>query len=144
MSEPSSLNETIADYQYVELQKKLKKIFGHLDYKNPPEVCPVRDVLSVASNKWSILIILYLGAYKLLRFNELKKILYGVSSKTLSEKLKSLERDGYLSRKQYSEVPIRVEYQLTAFGMRYADKLIELTTWMDNEKELILSNRKKN
>ncbi len=141
MSELGNPRETVADNQHVDLQKKIKKIFGHLDYSNPPEVCPVRDVLSVASDKWSILVILYLGGYKVLRFNELKKTLYGISSKTLSEKLKSLEFDGYVLREQYPEVPIRVEYSLTSFGMRYANKLIELTEWMDNEKETILRNR---
>ncbi len=143
MNESSSAKETVDGNQYIKLQKKMKIVFGHLDYKKPPEICPVRDILSVASDKWSVLIILHLGGYKILRFNGLKKMLYGVSSKTLSEKLKSLEIDGYIIRKQYSEVPIRVEYQLTKFGLNYAEKLIELTEWMNNETSEILKRRRR-
>ena len=142
MNEASNQNETIIDNQHLKLQKKMKKVFGHLDYNNPPEICPVRDILSVASDKWSILIILHLGGYKLLRFNGLKKMLYGISSKTLSERLKSLEIDGYIIREQYSEVPIRVEYKLSEFGLKYAEKLIELTEWMEKETVNILKRRK--
>lgn len=123
--------ETVVDNQLVGVKEKLKNTFGHLDPTNPPEVCPIRDILSVASDKWSILIILFLGGHDKLRFNELKKYLYGVSSKSLSQRLKTLERDGYLKREVFPEVPIRVEYELTKFGYEYLDKLIQLVEWID-------------
>lgn len=143
MNEVSNLKQTVSENQSIRFKKKLKKVFGHLDYKNPPKICPIRDILSVASDKWSILIILNLGGYKVLRFNELRRILYGISSKTLSDKLKTLEIDGYINREQYPEVPIRVEYELTQFGMNYAEKLLELTEWMELQKTKIVQNRER-
>jgi len=135
--------ETIIDNQQLKTAKKLKKMFGHIDYRNPPELCPVRDVLSLASDKWSILIILYLGYFPILRFNKLKKYVYGISNKVLSERLKMLEADGYLVRKMYPEVPIRVEYSLSDFGKKYVEKLIQLTEWMQLNSPKVLSNKEK-
>lgn len=135
--------ETNTDYQQLKTANKLKKMFGHIDYKNPPELCPIRDVIALASDKWSILILLYLGYFPILRFNKLKKYVYGISNKVLSERLKMLEADGYLTRKMYPEVPIRVEYKLTFFGRNYVEKLIELTQWMQTNSPKILANKEK-
>ena len=133
--------ETITENQKITTAKKIKKMFGHINPKDPPEYCPIRDVMSLASDKWSILIVLYLGYYPKLRFNELKKKVYGISSKVLSERLKMLEADGYLSRKMYPEVPIRVEYSLTDFGHSYLRKLLELTEWVQTYSDQVISNR---
>ncbi|MGB3150685.1 MAG: helix-turn-helix domain-containing protein [Maribacter sp.] len=135
--------ETITDNQQLKNAKKIKKMFGHIDYRNPPELCPVRDVLSLASDKWSILIVLYLGYYPVLRFNKLKKYVYGISNKVLSERLKVLETDVYLNRKMYPEVPIRVEYRLTEFGKKYVERLIQLTEWMQMNTPKVLNNKVK-
>ncbi|MEM1338352.1 MAG: helix-turn-helix domain-containing protein [Bacteroidota bacterium] len=135
--------ETITENQQLTMSKKLEKMFGHLDYKNPPELCPVRDVMSVASDQWSILILLWLGYFPLLRFNKLKKYVYGISNKVLSQRLKVLEADGYLERKAYPEVPIRVEYNLTDFGKSYVQRLLELTEWMQQNSPKVLANREK-
>ena len=134
--------ETITENQKVRAAKKLKKMFGHVDLRDPTHTCPIRDVMALASDKWSILIILYLGYYPVLRFNELKKKVYGISNKVLSERLKQLEGDGYLNRTMYPEVPVRVEYKLTDFGHSYLEKLIELTEWAQRHKDSIISNRK--
>jgi len=135
--------ETIADYQKVRMVKKLEKMFGHIDHKNPPELCPVRDVMSVASDQWSILILLWLGYFPVLRFNKLQKYVYGISNKVLSQRLKVLEADGYIARKAYPEVPIRVEYSLTEFGQSYVEKLLELAEWMHDNSPKVLANREK-
>ncbi len=133
--------ETITENQKVKTAKKIKKMFGGIDPKNPPEYCPIRDVMALASDKWSILIILYLGYYPVLRFNQLKKKVYGISSKVLSERLKLLEADGYISRTLYPEVPIRVEYALTDFGHSYLGKLLDLTQWVQKYSDKVISNR---
>ena len=135
--------ETITENQKLTTSKKLEKMFGHLDYKNPPELCPVRDVMSVASDQWSILILLWLGYFPVLRFNKLKKYVYGISNKVLSQRLKVLEADGYIERKAYPEVPIRVEYKLTDFGKSYVERLLELTEWMQQNSPKVLANREK-
>jgi len=134
--------ETITENQRVAVAKKIKKMFGHI-HRDNMEYCPIRDVMALASDKWSILIILYLGYYPVLRFNALKRKVYGISNKVLSEKLKVLEADGYLSRTLYPEVPIRVEYQLTDFGHSYLQKLLDLTEWVTKYSDTILANRKK-
>lgn len=113
----------------------------HIDYRTE-HFWPIRDVMALASDKWSILIILYLGYFPVLRFNQLKKKVYGISSKVLSERLKHLEGDGYLERKMYPEVPIRVEYRLTDFGHSYLQKLIELTELAEKHKGYVMGNRK--
>ncbi len=135
--------ETVTENQEVMMAKKLEKMFGHLDYKNPPELCPVRDVMSVASDQWSILILLWLGYFPVLRFNKLKKYVYGISNKVLSQRLKVLEADGYINRKAYAEVPIRVEYTLTEFGKSYVQRLLDLTEWMQLNSPKVLANREK-
>lgn len=133
--------ETITENQKVAAKKKIKKMFGHLDLKTE-EYCPIRDVMALASDKWSILIILNLGYSQILRFNKLKKYVYGISNKVLSERLKTLETDGYLERKMYAEVPIRVEYKLTDFGHSYLQKLIELTEWITQYSDMVIDRRK--
>ena len=140
---PSVHMETITENQKVRMTKKLEKMFGHIDYKNPPELCPVRDVMSVASDQWSTLILLWLGYFPILRFNKLKKYVYGISNKVLSQRLKVLEADGYILRKAYAEVPIRVEYSLTEFGKSYVERLLELTEWMQLNSPKVLANREK-
>lgn len=134
--------ETITENQKVKAAKKLKNMFGHIDLRDSDLVCPIRDVMALASDKWSILIILYLGYYPVLRFNELKKNVYGISNKVLSERLKHLEGDGYLKRTMYPEVPVRVEYQLTDFGHSYLHKLIDLAEWAQLHKDAVINNRR--
>jgi DNA-binding HxlR family transcriptional regulator len=87
--------------------------------------------------------VLYLGGYNTLRFNQLKTMLYGVSSKSLTERLKHLEKDGYILRTMFSEVPIRVEYQLTEFGYNYLNKLIDITEWISLSMPEIVKHRYK-
>lgn len=135
--------ETITDYQKLKVAKKIKEMFGAGNPNVEPELCPIRDIMAMSSDKWSILIFLYLGFFPVLRFNELKKKVFGISNKVLSERLKTLERDGYISRRMYPEVPIRVEYKLTDFGHSYVQKLLELTEWVNKYKDTIRENRLK-
>ncbi|MEE9363281.1 MAG: helix-turn-helix domain-containing protein [Cellulophaga sp.] len=132
---------TVSDFQKINSAKKIKKLFGHIDPRKPPEICPIRDVMSLASDKWSILIFMYLGYYPVLRFNQLKKKVSDISSKVLSERLKVLEADGYLYREMFPEVPIRVEYGLTDFGHSYLEKLLELTEWAEKHSTAVINNR---
>lgn len=141
MKKLSNPEETIVDNQSIMIEKKLKNIFGHIDPNNPPEVCPIRDILAPVSDKWSILIIIFTGAFSKLRFNEIKKKAYGISSKTLSERLKNLERDGIVNRKAYAQVPIKVEYSLTPFGKKYLEQILNLTEWIDKEAPTIIKQR---
>ena len=141
MKELSNQEESIADNQLVTTQKKLKKLLGHLDPMSAPAGCPIRDMLAAVTDKWSILINLWLGNYGKLRFNELKKAVHGISSKVLTERLKRIEKDGYLVRKVYPQVPIKVEYELSKFGIEYLNQLLNLIVWMDKSAPEIVKRR---
>ena len=143
MEKLGNQKEATVDNQRVAMREKMKKVWSHLDPMNPPEVCPIKDILSVVTDKWSILIFMVLGVHEALRFNELKNSVSGVSSKILSERLKRMERDGYLIREVYPEVPIKVVYQLSPFGLQFLDQLMHLTEWIDREAPEILKRRVK-
>ncbi len=140
MKNLNNQEEINADNQMVNIKNRLKKIFNH-DLNLSVETCPIKDILSAASDKWSILIILFLGGNEVLRFGELKNIVKGISSKILTERLKRLERDGYLIRKLFAEVPVRVEYKLTKFGLSYLEKLLVISEWAQDEMNIILRSR---
>lgn len=127
----SNLNKSVVDNQEVIDKKKMEKIFSNIDLENPPAICPIRDVLANVLDKWSILIILILGYYEVLRFSDLKKRVKGISPKMLSASLKHLEEDGFLIRTMYAEVPIRVEYNLTEQGKSFCNKILELSEWIN-------------
>ena len=74
--------------------------------------CPTRRVLDRVADKWAVLILILL-ADGTKRFNALKRMIGGVSQKMLSQTLKSLERDGLVSRKVIPTVPVTVEYSIT-------------------------------
>ena len=79
------------------------------------ETCPVARTAAVIGSKWTLLVIRDL-ATGTKRFNTLEKSLTGISAKTLSERLRSLEQEHILSRQAYAEIPPRVEYSLTEKG----------------------------
>ena len=77
--------------------------------------CPVLLTANIISGKWTLLVLRDLSN-GINRFSTLKRSLSGISPKTLSERLKSLEEAGVITRTAYPEVPPRVEYALTAMG----------------------------
>jgi len=79
------------------------------------ESCPVARTAAVIGSKWTLLVIRDLASGTK-RFNELEKSLAGISAKTLSERLRSLEQEAILHRQAYAEIPPRVEYSLTEKG----------------------------
>ena len=82
---------------------------------NDNTVCPVARTARIISGKWTLLIIRDLAS-GVKRFNQLERSLHGISPKTLSERLRSLEEEGVILRQTFAEVPPRVEYTLTAKG----------------------------
>lgn len=137
----SNQKETLVDNQLVVDKEKMEKIFAAIDIENPPAICPIRDVLSQALDKWSILIILMLGYYDILRFAELKRKVNGVSPKMLSKSLRNLEQDGFLVRTVFSQVPIRVEYKLSAQGKSFLERILDLSEWINVHMPSIVKKR---
>ena len=130
---------TIADNQLIELQKKLEVFFQGKEEHH--EFCPVRDIMDRFGDKWSLLAILNLGYSGKIRFNELKGKIDGISQRMLTVTLRSLERDGLITRKIYAEVPPRVEYELTSLGQSLLQKIWELAQWASGSMEDIMHAR---
>jgi DNA-binding HxlR family transcriptional regulator len=83
-------------------------------------ICPVARTARIISGKWTLLIIRDLAS-GVKRFNQLERSLHGISPKTLSERLRSLEEEGIVFRQTFAEVPPRVEYSLTEKGHDLVD-----------------------
>ena len=98
-------------------------------------VCPVAITVELIGNKWKILIIRDLLTQKK-RFGELKKSLIQISQKVLTDNLRSLEKDGLITRTVFAEVPPRVEYELTTLGHSLRPILIAMEEWGENYKLL--------
>lgn len=92
----------------------------------PGEACPIAKTLDVIGTKWTFLIIRDLLIEGTMRFSDLLKSMDGISPKTLSLRLKTLEDHGILIKKVFPEVPPRVEYTLTDKGKLLEGVFIEL------------------
>ena len=93
------------------------------------EICPLRLVMDVVGGKWRLSIICLLKDGKPLRYNQIKRGVPGITKVMLSQSLKHLEEYGIVSRRQYNEVPVRVEYQLTNNGKTLLDLLEQFSEW---------------
>ncbi|BBB93509.1 winged helix-turn-helix transcriptional regulator [Methylomusa anaerophila] len=83
------------------------------EYKLTHHDCPVTYTLSVLGGKWKWLIIYTLSGEGTLRYGELKRNLPGITHKMLSQELKGLEAEQLIDRKEYHQIPPKVEYSLT-------------------------------
>ncbi len=93
--------------------------------------CPFRVVMNRFGDKWSILIIQILAENDILRFGELLNRIDGISLKVLTSSLKTLEKDGFITRQVYSEVPPRVEYRLTQIGQDVIPYIDQMIVWAE-------------
>ena len=90
--------------------------------------CPSRRLLDRIGDRWTVLIVGALDAGPQ-RFSALAATVGGISQKMLTQTLRSLERDGFVTRTVYAEVPPRVEYELTALGRSLQGPLRALEEW---------------
>ena len=77
---------------------------------------PFGYTLSLIGGKWRLVILYFLVEYESIRFNELKRKIGTITYKTLSEQLKGMEHDGLIIRKEYPQIPPKVEYSLSDKG----------------------------
>ena len=91
--------------------------------------CPVTKTLELLSGRWTSRIIYELIKYGTVRFGELKKHLNGITNTMLSATLKTLEEKQIIVRKQYDEMPVRVEYSLTEIGRDMLPIFNEMLLW---------------
>ncbi len=105
--------------------------------------CPIRNIMARISDKWSILVLYTLQQTPVMRFNELHKSIPDVSQKMLTVTLRTLEEDGFVSRKVYAQVPPRVEYALTDRALSLLPLIDSLILWAKQNMENILRDRMK-
>ncbi len=93
---------------------------------------PLESASSFLSKKWSISVIITVGNFKKVRFNELREKLETITAKTLADRLKELEQEKIVSRQSYPEIPPRVEYSLTKKGQMLMNSLLPLIHWAEH------------
>lgn len=121
-------------------QKKFQLFFAKANVP-ATQLCPVRDIMARLSDKWSMLVILALGGYGTLRFNELKHKIGDVSQRMLTVTLRNLEHDGLITRTIYPEIPPRVEYTLTPLGHSFKEQIVSFANWATAHTEEIYRKR---
>ena len=97
--------------------------------------CPSRLILDRIADKWTTLIMGILAQAEHRRFNELRRMIGGISQKMLTQTLRDLERDGLVKRTIFPEIPPRVEYELTPLGRTLCRPLGSLTQWAHDHIE---------
>ncbi len=89
---------------------------------------PVADILARIGDKWSVLIIMVLGSGTK-RFNEMRRLVHGISQRMLTLTLRGLERDGLVTRTVFPTIPPRVDYELTELGTSLLLPISGLGEW---------------
>ena len=102
-----------------------------------PDSCrPVAEILARVGDKWSVLIVRLLGDGPR-RFNELRRLVGGISQRMLTLTLRGLERDGLVTRTHFPTIPPRVEYQLTTMGRTLLRPIRALAAWSQQNRDAI-------
>lgn len=112
-------------------------------------MCPSRQLLDRIGDKWVILVICALageasdapGRPNSLRYSELSRVIAGVSQKMLTQTLRSLERDGFISRAVTPTVPVTVDYALTDLGASLYETTRLLRAWAQDHMDIVHANR---
>ena len=96
--------------------------------------CPTEATLDLIAGRWKVLVIWWLikGAR---RFNQLQRDLSGITHRTLARTLKEMEADGLVNRKDFGEIPPRVEYSLTPLGRSLEPVLMAMDAWAQRNGE---------
>jgi DNA-binding HxlR family transcriptional regulator len=103
-------------------------------------ICKLRDVLDHIGDKWSVLLMhLLCGGPK--RYSELQRSIDGISQRMLTLTLRSLERDGLVSRAVTPTSPPRVDYSLTPVGETLSSHVAQLIEWAEGHREYVAISR---
>jgi DNA-binding HxlR family transcriptional regulator len=132
-----------------------KRAQAKVDYDAFLANCPSRQLLDRISDKWVALILAALGsggphpdetdcvdAPRSMRYSELSRRLAGVSQKMLTQTLRSLERDGLVTRSVTPTVPVTVTYDLTELGLSLHQVMRGIKVWAEANMDEVLTNRR--
>jgi DNA-binding HxlR family transcriptional regulator len=103
--------------------------------------CPTRQVIDHIAGKWTVLVVDALLDGGTMRYTELSRRIEGVSQKMLTQTLRTLEADGFVTRTVHPTVPPRVEYRLTTLGLSLAEPISALRQWTETHINEILRAR---
>jgi DNA-binding HxlR family transcriptional regulator len=119
------------------------------------EGCPSRQLVARISDKWVALVLAALGSDgpnpggacvgepRAMRYSELSRRLAGVSQKMLTQTLRSLERDGLITRTVTPTVPVTVTYELTALGASLQEIMCGIKLWAETHMDEVITNRER-
>ena len=93
------------------------------------EDCALKKVINIVGGKWKIMILCVIDKMDVVRYGELNRAVHGITNTMLANSLKELESDGLVERKQYDEMPVRVEYNLTKKAKSLIPILLKLKKW---------------
>ena len=91
--------------------------------------CPVTATMKVLGGKWKPILINAIYHTAPARFGELKRSVIGITQSMLTQQLRELEDDGIISRKIYAQIPPKVEYTLTEFGLTLSPVIQTMANW---------------
>jgi DNA-binding HxlR family transcriptional regulator len=103
----------------------------------------IEDTLYVIGGKWKLKVIIALTEEGNMRFNELQRTITGISARVLSNELKELEMNGFVTRKVYTGTPVVIEYGLTAYSNTLHNVLQTMIDWGLMHRNKIKSEAKK-
>jgi DNA-binding HxlR family transcriptional regulator len=94
--------------------------------------CGLKKVIDIVGGKWKIMILCIIDRDETVRYGELKRSVFGITNTMLAQSLKELESDGLVIRRQYDEMPVRVEYTLSEKAASLIPILLQLKKWGEN------------
>jgi DNA-binding HxlR family transcriptional regulator len=108
-----------------------ERIKGFCETLTEEEDALTREIVACISDKWSLWTMSVIAEHvHPMRFSRIMEQVQGVSQKSLTKTLRSLERDGLITRKVFAEVPPRVEYAITSLGTEMLDNVAPLWLWV--------------
>lgn len=99
------------------------------------ELCPMPDIAKLIGGKWKLIVLQILIFRGTKRFNELRRMIDGITQTMLTSQLRALERDGLVNRKVYAEVPPRVEYTATKRAISLTKMFHAMHEWWVDDQE---------
>lgn len=135
------------------IDARQRRVQAKLDYDAFLTNCPSHQLLARISDKWVTLVLAALGGSgpspgpgsagepRPLRYSELSRRLAGVSQKMLTQTLRSLERDGLVTRTVTPTVPVTVHYELTGLGVSLQQLMLGVKGWAEEHMDQVQANR---
>jgi DNA-binding HxlR family transcriptional regulator len=105
--------------------------------------CPITPVVDLVFGRWTSHVLWILGRHGRLRFSELHRAMPSITPKVLTERLRRLERDGFVVRSYHAEVPPRVEYEVTELGRSLSPVFAAMVEWSDAHLDEVHAARRR-